>query len=129
LSITTLDFLEFAEAQFNKPDNKEIDYRNIASRAYYFAFHCCLEFRSHTGKSDAQLKGSHDILYSSVMALPTTDEFHKLLKSMAYMAKMMKQVRTDADYHLSTNFELIESKQQLADAKKVLEKYNQIKRL
>lgn len=127
MSVTPEHFLNFANASLNYQNANEFDYRNSASRAYYAAFHCCYAERTKCPDlNEEDIKGSHDKLYARFQALPLTDE-NSILKSMAYISKMMKAVRHSADYHLSSNFSKDDGEQQLKDAKKVMEKWNKIK--
>ena len=121
------DFLEFAQNQL-KTANKEFDYRNAAGRAYYFAFHCCLEHKVSVPYNND--RGSHDNLYDSIAKLPDVeDPATKLLKAMAYSARMMKDVRNHADYKLKAPFTKQDAVQQVKDAEKIKSKYRELSSL
>lgn len=127
MSVTPDSFLNFAESAFTNAKD-EFDHRNSASRAYYAAFHCCyLERKRGPGIPDNKLRGSHDILYDFFQSLPSNPESN-LMKSMAYMAKIMKEVRRSADYYLNTDFPSDDSKQQLADARTVLRTWKKLQK-
>lgn len=118
------DFLEFAQSQL-KSAKKEFDYRNAAGRAYYYVFHCCLEHK--IGVPYNKDRGSHDNLYDAIGKLPDVeDPATKLLKNIAYVARMMKDVRNHADYKLKASFTEQDAKQQVKDAEKVRAKYREL---
>lgn len=126
MSVTPDNFFNFAESAYNNAKD-EFDYRNSASRAYYCAFHCCNEERMRgPGIKDEVLRGSHDKLYDFFSALPVGMPESVLLKKMAYMARLMKGVRKHADYTLQKDFCEQDSKQQVSDAKTVLNTWRKL---
>ncbi|KXB31275.1 hypothetical protein AT959_07795, partial [Dechloromonas denitrificans] len=118
MSITPEEFLKFAEEAVNDANATEFDYRNSASRAYYSAFHCCYSEKQRCpGLTDNDIAGSHDRLYERFHKLtPLTSPVNTKLKKMAYVAKMMKAIRHDADYKIHMPFLKREAQQQISDA-------------
>jgi len=129
MSSTPDQFLEFAVSAHQNAAGLEFNYRNAASRAYYAAFHCCNAERSRYPSlaGDVTL-GSHDHLYARIKALPDSNT-SRVLKSMAYIALMMKDVRRNADYLIANPFSFEDSAQQIADAKKILQKWKLLQTL
>lgn len=120
MSVTPDEFLTYAVCAAT-PTANEFDLRNSASRAYYAAFHCCLAERSRCPSlSDSEIRGSHDKLYARFNLIPASEPKSGDLKAMAYLAKMMKSVRHDADYDIGSSFSADDAKQQLRDARKVV---------
>lgn len=105
MTATPDHFLDSAVSILNSPNASEINYRNSASRAYYAAFHCCYAERSRCPNLNANdILGSHDKLYKRFEELPHSNQTVPL-KRMAYMAKIMKTVRKQADYNLNEDFQ------------------------
>jgi uncharacterized protein (UPF0332 family) len=129
MSSTPEEFLSFAVSAHKTAASLEFNYRNSASRAYYAAFHCCYTERSRCPElKDQDIQGSHDKLYARFGALPQSPIFNTL-KSMAYLAKMMKAVRHHADYRLMDKFNPQDSAQQIKDAESVLKHWKAIQKL
>jgi uncharacterized protein (UPF0332 family) len=128
VSVTPQCFFSFAQEALQQVDN-EFSSRNSASRAYYAAYHCCYAERARCPSlKEDELKGSHDKLYSRIGNLESSPA-NDLLKKMGYLAKMMKSVRHSADYSVGDDFERREALQQLKDAQKVINHWNQLLRL
>ena len=126
MSITPDQFLTFAESSLASSSAGEFEFRNAASRAYYSAFHCCLAERQRCPNlKDSDIFGSHDRLYARYRELSNGDVENKL-KSMAYMAQMMKSVRHEADYKLNLPFQKRDADQQVSDAGKILKSWKEI---
>lgn len=126
MSTTPEHFLKFASSALTNANGSEFDLRNSASRAYYAAFHCCYAERSKCPDlKDDEIRGSHDKLYARFEALPLSEE-NNILKTMAYVSKMMKTVRHNADYHINSNFSQSDSEQQIRDAQGVLRNWKKI---
>lgn len=126
MSITPEQFLDFAEKEL-RDSPAEFEFRNSASRAYYSAFHCCLaEKQRCPGLNESDILGSHDRLYARFGQLSVDDPVNVKLKTMAYMAQMMKGVRHEADYRIREDFPEESARQQIRDAKTVLKHWKQI---
>ena len=110
-----LEFLNFAKSTVLNAKS-EFEYRNIASRAYYYALHCCLLNKIGRSIPIENTFGSHDKVYKAIEDLPGVDGDFGILKSMVYVAKMMKLERKHADYVLSEPFTFEQAKRQVVDA-------------
>jgi len=119
MTVSHLDFLNFAKTSL-VANPTEFCSRNAASRAYYAAFHCCYSMRSHCPElKDEEIKGSHVKLYKRFQNLPMSEPGAALLKKMAYLALMMKEIREFADYRVNKEFNNQDALQQISDAEKV----------
>lgn len=126
MSSTPEEFLSFSISAQNTAGGIEFNYRNAASRAYYAAFHCCYAERLRCPNLiENEFLGSHDKLYAKFTALPITP-VSTVLKSMAYVARMMKGIRHKADYRLGEEFALADSAQQISDAQSVHRKWKEL---
>lgn len=129
MSSTPEQFLDFSVLAHNNAEGHEFNYRNAASRAYYAAFHCCnAEIYRCNSPGDDSLLGSHDQLYARFIALPLSPVAN-ILKSMTYIAIVMKTVRRKADYYLEDSFTFDESAQQIKEAQVVVRKWKELQNL
>lgn len=78
--------------------NREVDFRNAASRAYYAAYHRCRPIARNSG-----LRSSHRGVHSDVIdALRTASK--PRLKQLAQMLARCKALRAKADYTIDKEF-------------------------
>ncbi|WP_026600230.1 hypothetical protein [Methylomonas sp. 11b] len=91
MPIDKWEFLQFAKAL---PDDSEIQIRNSISRAYYAAYHHCLDVYKMDSSADG---GVHAKLISGLVKSPDTND-----KKIGYILKQLRALRTTADYDLSS---------------------------
>lgn len=128
MSTTPEDFYQFAKGILQAAGgSSEFEWRNAASRAYYAAFHCCKAVAGRFPLPPPSVQGGvHQILYAQLEAIPIGNGHppeNTKIKKMAYIAKFMKSTRVAADYAIDEGFDLDVAKQQLCDAKKVIDQW------
>ncbi len=110
-----IEFLTAAEELLKKPATQEVDYRNAASRAYYYQFHTCKQLLERYPPSEPQYGAEHE---KTIKELVTHQD--KRFKKLGNMLKDSKDQRHKADYKLAENFALSEAKTVIRFAKKLL---------
>lgn len=130
MSTTPEDFYQFAKGVLQASGSSEFELRNASSRAYYAAFHCCKAVSDRYPLPPTSVQGgSHKILYAQFESLPVGNGHppeNTKIKQMAYIAKSMKSIREAADYAINEGFDLDDAKQQLHDAKKVIDHWKSL---
>jgi len=106
------DFLTSAEELMQ--GNREIDYRNAASRAYYFAFHFCQESLGNLPHLQGNIGTTHQRFIADLLSYPD-----KKVQSLGNQLKHIKKVRYKADYKLNKKFYRHEASRLLSSAKKI----------
>ncbi len=116
LSCQAEDFLAFS--QILATSEKEIDHRNCASRAYYFALHFASRRAMELG--NPPFAASKRITFQEGV-LTRFKEWRSEPNAVkaGYILNEMKQRRVEADYNLEMAFSGGAAKQQLAAAEKV----------
>ena len=104
MSVSGDDFIAIADRILVSEDS-EIGWRVAAGRAYYGAFHFCADIvYTHPDTKVDGSKGSHERVYRAVADLGPKALGSKDLKQLIYMTKNLRDIRTIADYDLSTPF-------------------------
>jgi uncharacterized protein (UPF0332 family) len=111
-----MDAIEFLEsAREMLKNNKEVDYRNATSRAYYCAYHKAKNLVETQFKQDEMSSGaSHEKIIKTLQS-----EKNKQFKSIGNKLNDLKKFRTDADYKLDKLFSA-------QDAKAVVQRANKL---
>jgi len=125
------DFLESAKRELEK--DKEINFRNAISRAYYAAYHSCLPLDEilpdHGGIK--QNVGVHEQFISKLTAYPTAcDKLGKIagmkIKALGYVLQQCKTARHKADYQLGAEITNGEAEAQITQTEMVFEKLREL---
>lgn len=95
--------------------NREIDYRNAASRAYYCAFHRCKMLLEELPKSQGCLGASHQKVILELLSYPDK-EVNKLGKKL----EQAKRLRQKADYQLNARFSRYEASRIVSQVQNIL---------
>ena len=105
-----------ASALASRQSDKEIDFRNCISRAYYAAYHAALLVADeHFPDSDSpQHRGSHQHLINRFRS-----SAYRPAKRLAKALKNMKLKRCRADYQVDETVTLAEADEALADAVRI----------
>ncbi|ENX58137.1 MULTISPECIES: hypothetical protein [Acinetobacter] len=103
--MNNLDHLEYCKQIFNiESEYKEINYRNVVTKSYYFAFYETVDKLNLLGWKKTVAKGGvHAIEVSRLLGFPEkqlTDIEEKLAKKLHYRITALKKLRTKADYKL-----------------------------
>lgn len=94
--------------------NREVDFRNAASRAYYAAYHRCRPFAQRNG-----LRTSNRGVHGDVIdALRTSTK--PALKQLAQMLARCRTLRAKADYSIGGGFRRSEARTSTQQAQKIL---------
>lgn len=117
MSVECSEFIAIAE-RIIAGESSEIAYRIAAGRAYYGAFHCCFDLarRHPTVVLDSKYP-THERIYRGVAALLPSALGCMDLKQIIYLAKNLREIRTDADYHLDRPFLRLRAEQAIEAAK------------
>ncbi|PPD44903.1 MAG: hypothetical protein CTY16_11105 [Methylobacter sp.] len=90
MPIDKQEFLQFAKSL---PEDTEIQIRNAVSRAYYSAYHACLEVYKMDNSAEG---GVHSKLITSLTKSSDVKD-----RKIGFILNQLKGLRTVADYHLS----------------------------
>lgn len=94
--------------------NREVDFRNAASRAYYAAYHRCRPIAQRNG-----LRTSNRGVHSDVIdALRTSTK--PALKQLTQMLARCRTLRAKADYSIGEGFRRSEARTSTQQAQKIL---------
>jgi uncharacterized protein (UPF0332 family) len=117
MSISSADLLSLAQELAGH--DKEVHWRDAASRAYYAAFHWCQPVSQTLSEPryDSNVKGIHDYLIKKFEGAEGT---HKnQLKAIAYLLKAAKNIRVKADYEIQISFEKHQAQQNIKYAERI----------
>ena len=100
--------------------NREVDFRNAASRAYYAAYHRCRPIAQRNG-----LRSSKRGVHSDVIdALRTSSK--PALKHLAQMLARGRGLRAKADYNIDEEFRSSEAQTSIRQAQRVFSVADQV---
>ncbi len=95
-----MDAKEFlTSAQELIQGNREVDYRNAASRAYYYTFHICRTLLAKLPHSQSSIGASHEKVVLDLLSYPD-----KKLNTFGRKLEQAKTLRHQADYKLLMRF-------------------------
>jgi len=103
------DFLMSAQELIQ--GNREVDYRNATSRAYYGAFHLCLQLLEKLPQSQGHVGASHERVISTLLSYSD-----KRLNKIGRKLEQAKTLRHQADYKLHLPFYRSSAKQVIRHA-------------
>ena len=119
MSVSGADFIAIAERTLVSEDT-EIGWRVAAGRAYYGAFHYCAEIvDQHPAIVIDPSFATHERLYRAVASLGKSAVGSSDLKSLAYLAKNLRDLRAVADYDIKSDFAKAHAEQAIAAAKNI----------
>lgn len=105
MSVEAHDFTELARRLVT--EDKEIDWRSAASRAYYAAFHLA-KYAAYVCPDNSHFKidgGTHAKLIDRFDSWnPASQELKKKSRQISYILKDMKRTREHADYVTDVHF-------------------------
>ncbi|WP_155419328.1 hypothetical protein [Chromobacterium subtsugae] len=123
MSISAADLLNFAE-EYVPAAKMEVEYRMVASRAYYAVYHACKDYRDNAPVvfplGDGR-GGVHAELYSSFMnATPAVFGAKNIAikKLGAFANGQLKSARVSADYCIGDAFGASDATDMIEKAKK-----------
>lgn len=111
MSLQAQQFLEFARDHCAGPS--EASHRSCASRAYFAAFHSCLQLMQPLPEAEDGA-GLHSRLIGILKTRSETRE-------MALMLAQARDFQLEADYNLDSNFSRQQAHQALELASRILE--------
>ena len=104
----------FEAASTISQGDREEDWRNAASRAYYAAFHKCRALADESGWANA--KGSaHQALIDALLVDP-----NPTVRSLGYMLNDCRHRRRSADYDIADDFQQEWSEMVLHQCKRII---------
>ncbi|MDO9104060.1 MAG: hypothetical protein Q7U57_03775 [Methylovulum sp.] len=104
------EFLQFAKSL---PEGTEIQIRNAVSRAYYAAYHACLEVYSIDNSVEG---GVHSKLISSLIKSTDVND-----RKIGFILQQLKGLRTVADYYLSETVSAHDKETSIKQTEKLIE--------
>lgn len=110
MAIQKEEFLAFAKAL---PEDSEINLRNAMSRAYYAAYHGCLEIYRADHSADG---GVHSKLITGLKNSSDQKD-----RQYGFILEQLKSLRTTADYYLTESIDLKDKQTAIKQAEKLLE--------
>jgi uncharacterized protein (UPF0332 family) len=115
MTINAEDFYEFANEimDIGKRNRKEIYYRNVASRAYYYSYHQCANLLVRKYGFQIPRENVHQAVY------------HELIHrdfDLAQLLNRMRTLRTRADYQLESTLTDRDATQALLFAQEVADR-------
>jgi len=120
-----IEFLKTAEALLEKESVAEVECRNAASRAYYSAYHSCLDLsKRYPTTNDNRVKkdvGMHEKLIQTLCEHQDVQ-----VKSAGYSLRQVKTRRVKADYKLAQDFTLQDAKFAVDSVQKLLQEIHKI---
>lgn len=116
MAVTPEGLLDAAQSIAN--GDREVDWRNATSRAYYAAYHRCRLAAQDARLSVAETGGMHAALIKALTAPLTSSS----LKSLGYLLEQCRQRRVEADYRIDEKFPRDTADATLADSKRILKK-------
>lgn len=109
MAIQKEDFLAFAKAL---PEDCEINLRNAISRAYYAAYHGCLEIYRADNSADG---GVHSKLIAGLKNSSVQKD-----RQRGFILEQLKSLRTTADYYLSESIDLKDKQMAIKQTERLL---------
>ncbi len=112
MSVNPIDFLAIAEELIG--GSSEIHYRCAASRAYYSAYHRCLDIGDALLGGEDETVGKHERLIRKLANYPKTEEPKEVnmkIRALGHMLSQARNIRTTADYKLLEDFPLNKAKE------------------
>lgn len=105
MKMNNLDHLEYCKHLFNiESEYKEINYRNVVTKSYYFAFYETIDkLNLLRWKRTVTKGGVHAVEVSRLLGYPEnslSDVEERLAKKLHYRITTLKKLRTKADYKL-----------------------------
>jgi uncharacterized protein (UPF0332 family) len=114
-----IEFLESAKEMLK--NNKEVDYRNATSRAYYCAYHKAVNLVKTKLSNDLSFGASHEKFIKTLQ-----NEKNKQFKSIGNKLNDLKKFRTDADYKLDKIFSIQDAKVVVQRANKLVQEIERL---
>ena len=94
----------------------EVDRRNATSRAYYAAYHRCLEIGRRIGLSAEPNRGVHQQLIDTLAG-----SRNPRVRSLGYRLVECRRLRTEADYEIEGDFSHHDAQLSLSQCTRILE--------
>jgi uncharacterized protein (UPF0332 family) len=128
MPVSSDDFLAHAKNIISQDAPDEIDIRSSASRSYYSAYHACYDVAAQC-MQPTEPGGSH---ITAIRALDLGDasifgkELNQTVRSLSISLRQARDMRTEADYFLDTEFPLRNAQLNVRMAEKMIEKVAKI---
>lgn len=129
MAVSPIDLLAIAQELMGR--DREIYYRSAANRAYYSAFHFCLNLAATLPKVSAGGRGSHEKLINGLKShrvKRATRNNDLNVRMLGDVLRQAKPIRVDADYHISKEFGRTEAERMILMASKISEIISEIGR-
>lgn len=124
MSVSECDLIDLARASYEHAQD-EVDHRSAISRAYYAAYHRCVDFHSrlpYGGKEPRGGGGIHEKLIYRLMN-PTVADKHLSNQSreLGHKLQTLKMRRVIADYRLGKTVRAKDAELSVLDAEVMLQ--------
>ena len=114
--VTPDDLLDAAAAL--AAGDREVDWRNATSRAYYAAFHRCRLVAAAEGIAEAATQSAHAGLVDGL----THHRNPPILRSLGFMLHQCRRKRVVADYEMEVDFERESAHAVLTDSRRIFDR-------
>lgn len=122
------EFIEYAESVIAREQEtlNSVEIRSAVSRAYYGAYHACLQFEAsltYVGRESNRPGGIHEKLIQrlgspdSRLAEPVKLRSRKL----SALLRQSREERERADYHLDIEYSFEQAKSAVIEARKIID--------
>ena len=123
MPVSSKDLYEYASAIIKQNNVSEVMARTSISRAYYAAYHHCLNFCNHNNIAIHKDKDtrSHEALEKALERVNSDNQaFNNKAKNMGQKLKLAKVKRTEADYLINITVSQRRAQQYLSEVKRIL---------
>jgi len=128
MSNSHVELFNMAETIY-KSSTSEIEFRTVVNRSYYAAFHHARIFHDalpSVGNAPTHPVGVHEKLIQQLLnpsfSKSSNENVYNLSKSIGYILKNIKKLRTSADYHLDLQVTKTNADTALIQSKSILDK-------
>ena len=129
MAVTPRDLLQMARQLMN--EDKEINYRTAANRAYYSAFHACTLVANSLAQSSNRRGGPHEKLIAKLKNHPVRRPSRARDNGIRAMGNLLdngKALRVDADYRIGGEFNRNKAEELILTAARIAGTITEIER-
>ena len=125
------EFVEYAESVVarDKSAVSSVEIRSAVSRAYYGAYHACLQFEASlaiVGRESNRRGGIHEKLLQRLGNPDSSlsDAIKLISRKLSALLRQSREEREHADYHLDIEYSIEQAKVAVIEARKIVDLAN-----
>lgn len=127
MAVSPEDLLVIAQELMGR--DREINYRSAANRAYYSAFHTCLELAASLPRTHSHGRGAHEKLISRlknhrVRRVSRGNDIR--IRTLGNLPAKAKPLRVHADYRIGEEFGRAKAEELILRAEKIRDVANEL---